>query len=131
MKPTATDDPYVQDKLHENVLFFEYPLFNRKKIQPKTNTNYSPDSVELSGHRKTWNLVQANLGTNVLKRDSLQTIDKAMEIQQILFEFADVINSYFKFQLLVVILTAFIVIVFDCYYLLEVLNNPAKRKYII
>lgn len=62
-----------------------------------------------------------------LKIDSLETIDRAMDIQQILFEFSQIINSYYRFQLLIVILTAFIIIVFDCYYLLEVLNNPHQR----
>lgn len=62
-------------------------------------------------------------------KDSLEIIDHAMNMHQSLYEFTGILNSYFRFQLLVVICLAFIDIVFDSYYVLEVLNNPHKGKY--
>lgn len=66
--------------------------------------------------------------TSDKKHDSLEIIDRAMEIQQILYEFSSELNSYFQFQLLLIILTAFIVIIFNCFYLLSIFGGQVKSK---
>lgn len=96
----------------------------------KSNAHHSITKNNLLGGWKSqYSSKRSSLtATSVPQTSSLETIDRAMDIQQILFEFSQIVNSYYKFQLLIVILTAFIIIVFDCYYLLEVLNNPSQRK---
>lgn len=109
---------FHSDNLKQNDLIAGWKLQNaankRRQQMMNINANISSEASSCSG------AVQ-------LKTGSLETIDRAMEIQQILYEFSQIINSYYRFQLLIVILTAFIIIVFDCYYLLEVLNNPHQR----
>lgn len=59
----------------------------------------------------------------------ISTIIHAMKIHQVLCDITAMINSYFEMQLLVIILTAFIVIVFDSYYIMELLNESVASKY--
>lgn len=95
----------------------------------KSNAYHTKNNL-LNGWKSQYTSKRSSLtATCAPQTSSLETIDRAMDIQQILFEFSQIVNSYYKFQLLIVILTAFIIIVFDCYYLLEVLNNPAQRKF--
>lgn len=58
----------------------------------------------------------------------LDTIDRAMDIQQILFEIAQITNNYYGFQVLVVISTAFVVVVFDFYNLLDMIANRHSKS---
>lgn len=58
----------------------------------------------------------------------LDTIDRAMDIQQILFEISQITNKYYSFQMLVMIATAFIVIVFDLYNMLDMLTNRHTKS---
>lgn len=60
--------------------------------------------------------------------DIIDIIDRSMDIQQVLFEMAQLVNAYFCFQTLMVILSAFIRIVFDCYYMLDTLTSNNLRK---
>lgn len=112
--------------MEQNVIelnFGKYPQDYRKNA--KTNVQHVAAKQIFVNE---WKNVIADKVISTLKTDSLDTIDRAMDIQQILFEFSQIINSYYRFQLLIVILTAFIIIVFDCYYLMEVLNNPKQRQ---
>lgn len=61
--------------------------------------------------------------------DAISLIDRSMEIHYVLYEFTLTLNLFFQFQLLVVCLTAFIIIVFDCFYLLVLLNGFGSCKY--
>lgn len=67
---------------------------------------------------------------NIENDKILSTISCAMKIHLNLCDLASVVNSYYQLQILIIILTAFIVIVFDCYYILELLYNASESKYI-
>lgn len=58
----------------------------------------------------------------------METIDRMMEIQHALFELAQITNAYYRMQMLILILTAFMMIVFDCYGILDLLYNQFKSR---
>lgn len=61
--------------------------------------------------------------------DPLETADRAMDMQQTLFELAQKTNVYYRPQLLIMILTAFVVIVFKSYGILDLLLNRSKSLF--
>lgn len=102
-----------EDIFHVNVA--------RKNIQKLNSKIYNKNS-------KWQNTGKSVITQNINKTDSLEIIERAMDMQQILYQFSELLNSYFRFQLLIVILTAFIIIVFDSYYVLFILVHPDRRK---
>lgn len=58
----------------------------------------------------------------------MDIVERAMDINQILYELCTHVNSYFRFQSLVVFVTAFVLIVFDCYYLIDELTSSRHCK---
>lgn len=56
----------------------------------------------------------------------METVDRVMDMQCALFELAQVTNEYYRIQILILMLTAFMMIVFDCYGLLDLLYSPYK-----
>lgn len=60
---------------------------------------------------------------------AMVTIDRAMDMQHTMFELAQLTNDYYRLQLLLVILTAFMMIVFDCHGLLDLLSNRTKSEF--
>lgn len=50
------------------------------------------------------------------------------QLHQILCDLSEVINSYFQLQILVIILTSFIVIVFSSYYILQILSDTSNKN---
>lgn len=59
---------------------------------------------------------------------ALDIVERSMDIQQILYELALHVNAYFRFQALIVIMTAFVLIVFDCYYLIVEFTSDKHRS---
>lgn len=113
--------------MNPKVIELDFGRYPHQDFRKKSKSNFQRIAAKQTLGNEWKNVMIKNVMTSALKTDSLDTIDRAMDIQQILFEFSQIINSYYRFQLLIVILTAFIIIVFDCYYLLEVLNNPRQR----
>lgn len=54
-----------------------------------------------------------------------------MDIQNIIYEFSEMINQFYRLQILIVLLSAFIIIVFNSYYLLQLLaGNTSGIQFI-
>lgn len=62
------------------------------------------------------------------RTDPMETIDRAMDVQHTLFELAQVTNTYYRLQLLIMIITAFMQIVFDCYGMMDLSFNTRKSQ---
>lgn len=56
----------------------------------------------------------------------METIDRLMDMQHTLFELAQVTNDYYRLQMLILILTAFSMIVFDSYGVLDLMTKEFK-----
>lgn len=56
----------------------------------------------------------------------METINRIMDMQHALFELAQVTNAYYRLQMLILILTAFMMIVFDSYGILDLMYNLYK-----
>lgn len=99
--------------------------------------NYVKDVSYLGYPKKTqngakeFNVSKEPPAIKIANLDTLEIVDRSMDIQQILFELSQNINIYFRFQALMVILTAFIIIVFDSYYVLLLFTSKKKRKWFL
>lgn len=56
----------------------------------------------------------------------METIDRVMDMQCALFELALVTNNYYRLQILLMMLTGFMMIVFDSFGVLDLLYNHEK-----
>lgn len=79
-----------------------------------------------------WNKLITRLGVQSdaeerLITDAMETIDRAMDIQQILYELSTMVNRFYRCQILIVVLCAFLMIVFDTYYLLLLIAGNDAR----
>ncbi|ALC38828.1 Gr28b [Drosophila busckii] len=64
----------------------------------------------------------------IVTKDPAEIIQESMEIHQLICEAAATANKYFTYQLLTIISIAFLIIVFDAYYVLETLLGKSKRE---
>ncbi|XP_032294481.1 putative gustatory receptor 28b isoform X2 [Drosophila virilis] len=64
----------------------------------------------------------------IVTKDPVEIIQESMEIHQLICEAAATANKYFTYQLLTIISIAFLIIVFDAYYVLETLLGKSKRE---
>ena len=64
----------------------------------------------------------------IVSKNPAEIIQESMEIHQLICEAASTANKYFTYQLLTIISIAFLIIVFDAYYVLETLLGKSKRE---
>ncbi|KAH8317589.1 hypothetical protein KR074_001416 [Drosophila pseudoananassae] len=64
----------------------------------------------------------------IVTKDPAEIIQESMEIHHLICEAAATANKYFTYQLLTIISIAFLIIVFDAYYVLETLLGKSKRE---
>lgn len=64
----------------------------------------------------------------IVSKNPSEIIQESMEIHQLICEAASTANKYFTYQLLTIISIAFLIIVFDAYYVLETLLGKSKRE---
>ncbi|XP_017060412.1 putative gustatory receptor 28b isoform X3 [Drosophila ficusphila] len=64
----------------------------------------------------------------IVTKDPAEIIHESMEIHFLICEAAATANKYFTYQLLTIISIAFLIIVFDAYYVLETLLGKSKRE---
>ncbi|XP_017479655.1 PREDICTED: putative gustatory receptor 28b [Rhagoletis zephyria] len=64
----------------------------------------------------------------VVTKDPCEIIQESMEIHQMICDAASTANKYFTYQLLTIISIAFLIIVFDAYYVMETLLGKSKRE---
>lgn len=64
----------------------------------------------------------------IVTKDPSEIIQESMEIHHLICEAAATANKYFTYQLLTIISIAFLIIVFDAYYVLETLLGKSKRE---
>ncbi|XP_032591702.2 putative gustatory receptor 28b [Drosophila grimshawi] len=64
----------------------------------------------------------------IVTKDPVEIIQESMEIHHLICEAAATANKYFTYQLLTIISIAFLIIVFDAYYVLETLLGKSKRE---
>ncbi|XP_055839779.1 putative gustatory receptor 28b [Episyrphus balteatus] len=65
---------------------------------------------------------------SIVKKMPCEIIQESMEIHHLICEAASTANKYFTYQLLTIISIAFLIIVFDAYYVLETLLGKSKRE---
>lgn len=108
---TATKMPRSANVMEISIESFARDL---RYFQPiKKKHHFEPGAKHLASRQQQRN-------DNVLEPDTtLDMVDRSMDIQQILYELAMHVNTYFRFQALILMMTAFMLIVFDCYYLIE------------
>ncbi|EDV99231.1 putative gustatory receptor 28b [Drosophila grimshawi] len=63
----------------------------------------------------------------IVSKDPAEIIQETMEIHHLICEAAATANKYFTYQLLTIISIAFLIIVFDSYYVLETILGRSKR----
>nr|UZH23396.1 gustatory receptor 28b-2 [Anastrepha ludens] len=64
----------------------------------------------------------------IVTKDPCEIIQESMEIHHMICDAASTANKYFTYQLLTIISIAFLIIVFDAYYVLETLLGKSKRE---
>ncbi|XP_055837208.1 putative gustatory receptor 28b isoform X2 [Episyrphus balteatus] len=64
----------------------------------------------------------------IVTKNPCEIIHESMEIHHLICEAASTANKYFTYQLLTIISIAFLIIVFDAYYVLETLLGKSKRE---
>uniref|UniRef100_A0A1B0A5U7 Gustatory receptor n=1 Tax=Glossina pallidipes TaxID=7398 RepID=A0A1B0A5U7_GLOPL len=64
----------------------------------------------------------------IASKSPCEIVQESMEIHQLICEAASMANKYFTCQLLTIISTAFLIIVFDAYYVLETLLGKSRRE---
>uniref|UniRef100_A0A1A9UWR9 Gustatory receptor n=1 Tax=Glossina austeni TaxID=7395 RepID=A0A1A9UWR9_GLOAU len=64
----------------------------------------------------------------MVSKNPCDVVQESMEIHQLICEAASTANKYFTYQLLTIISIAFLIIVFDAYYVLETLLGKSKRE---
>lgn len=82
----------------------------------------------LSTNTRSLNCLNSFSVFTVVRKDSSEIIHESMEIHQLICEAASTANNYFNLQILTIISIAFLIIVFDAYYVLETLLGKTKRE---
>uniref|UniRef100_A0A1A9X0R0 Uncharacterized protein n=1 Tax=Glossina brevipalpis TaxID=37001 RepID=A0A1A9X0R0_9MUSC len=86
-------------------------------------------SIKMISHKqKSLQCLDSFSTHTIASKDACEIIQESMEIHQLIYEAASTANKYFTYQLLTIISIAFLIIVFDAYYVLETLLGKSKRE---
>ncbi|XP_055917526.1 putative gustatory receptor 28b isoform X1 [Eupeodes corollae] len=82
----------------------------------------------ISAKSRSLNCLDSFSMYTIVTKNPCEIIHESMEIHHLICEAASTANKYFTYQLLTIISIAFLIIVFDAYYVLETLLGKSKRE---
>uniref|UniRef100_A0A1A9WEQ2 Gustatory receptor n=1 Tax=Glossina brevipalpis TaxID=37001 RepID=A0A1A9WEQ2_9MUSC len=104
-----------------------YDLIN--KVLKNLRHQWETRSIKTISHKqKSLQCLDSFSMYTIASKNPCEIIQESMEIHQLICEAASTANKYFTYQLLTIISIAFLIIVFDAYYVLETLLGKSKRE---